>query len=88
MPTFEELVESGVIKKRQSEVYVVMFSNRDKYTDGMTVRDISGWMRYEFTSHSGIHSRLRELAEIGLIQKLGRKRCPISKRMTNVWRVL
>jgi predicted transcriptional regulator len=82
---YEQLVASGDLTKRQVDVYQVLFTHRRAYPDGMSAREINEWMGHELTKHSGVHSRLRELAEIGLVRKEGKKRCPRSKRMVNVW---
>lgn len=85
-PVYEELLASGKLEERQVEICVVMLSNRAKYPDGMTAREINSWMKYQYTSHSGVHSRLRELAKIGLVKKLPtRRRCPVSHRLVTAW---
>ena len=84
---YKRLVESGELTDRQLDVYQVMFTHRGMYRDGMTAREVNAWMATELTKHSGVHSRLRELAKIGLVYRDGAKRCSVSKRTVNRWRL-
>lgn len=78
---YDNLVASGQLTDRQVEVWHMLL--REKRV--MTVREIrealSGfWSR----DHSGVHSRLRELEAV---KRDGKRRCPKTGRMVNVWKL-
>lgn len=85
---YEHLVASGQLTEAQVRVCQVMFSCRFMYPEGMTAREINMWLKHdEGRGHSGVHSRLRELAEIDMVVKDGKRKCTVSRREVNCWRL-
>lgn len=82
---YRHLVESGALTTRQVDVYEVLFTNRRRYEQGMTAREINEHLIHFGRGHSGVHSRLRELKEIGLVSDVDKDSCSITGRMAMRW---
>lgn len=85
---YEKLVSSGRLNEVQAQICNVINHCRFMYPGGMSAREIDMWLKSEWKrGHSGAHSRLRELEDILMVVKDGKKTCTVTKRQVNNWRL-
>lgn len=79
LKAFQELKDSGLLGKRQLEVYRAILENPNK-----TDRELSEILGEEDSNYE--RPRRRDLVKLGLIEKSGDRLCSISHKTASIWK--
>jgi len=79
LKAFQELKDSGLLGKRQLEVYRTILENPNK-----TDREIADIMQEEDSNYE--RPRRRDLVKFGRVEKLGDRICEVSHKTASTWK--
>lgn len=79
LKAFQEIKDSGLLGKRQLEVYRAILENPNK-----TDRELSEILGEEDSNYE--RPRRRDLVRLGLVEKSGDRLCSISHKTASIWK--
>jgi hypothetical protein len=83
---YNKIKQNGLLSKRRWEVYFTLY-NHGPLTSSELFEHYKKYFNPQFKYNLNVHSRLNELEERGVAQRIGTQECAVSGNTVDLWDV-